>query len=182
MVVHGCIEIHLNGCGGWIIVMGFRVLLITHYLIREILMETVLDVHASGVKIKNFIDTNVVTMHLLQKKGSWRNTCVGMHTENHMFLTFMVERMVGSTSSASNVHRVVDDNSNLYRNMVMDGIRMNQGHAGQCPILDEENNVDAARFFDLLKDSNKPLWDGYINHSNISRCTGVYHQVGSEVE
>jgi hypothetical protein len=68
MVVHGCIEIHLNGCGGWIIVMGFRVLLITHYLIREILMETVLDVHASGVKIKNFIDTNVVTMHLLQKK------------------------------------------------------------------------------------------------------------------
>jgi hypothetical protein len=53
-----------------------------------------------------------------------------MHTENHMFLTFMVERMVGSTSSASNVHRVVDDNSNLYRNMVMDAIRMNQGHAG----------------------------------------------------
>jgi hypothetical protein len=68
MVVHGCIEIHLNGCGGWIIVMGFRVLLITHYLIREILMETVLDVHASGVKIKNFIDANVIAMHLLQKK------------------------------------------------------------------------------------------------------------------
>jgi len=37
----------------------------------------------------------------------------------------MVERMVGSTFSASNVHEVVDDNSNPYRNMVMDAMRMN---------------------------------------------------------
>jgi len=81
-----------------------------------------------------------------------------MHTKNNMFLTFMVERMVGSTSSASNVHRVVDDNSNLYRNIVMDAMRINQGHAGQCLILDEEHNIDATRFFFyLLKDYNKPL-------------------------
>jgi hypothetical protein len=32
--------------------MRFRVLLIIHYLIREILVEGVLDVHARGVKIK----------------------------------------------------------------------------------------------------------------------------------
>jgi hypothetical protein len=32
----------------------------------------------------------------------------------------MVERMVRSTSSASNVHGLVNDNSNSYRTMVMD--------------------------------------------------------------
>jgi hypothetical protein len=35
MIVHGCIEIHPKDCEGWIIVTGFRVLLITlwpHYL------------------------------------------------------------------------------------------------------------------------------------------------------
>jgi len=52
MIIHGCIEIHPKGCRGWIIVIGFKVLLIMHYLIREILVETVLDVHASGIKIK----------------------------------------------------------------------------------------------------------------------------------
>jgi hypothetical protein len=26
-------------------------------------------------------------MYLLQKKGSWRNTCVCLHMENHMFPT-----------------------------------------------------------------------------------------------
>jgi len=32
--------------------MGFRILLIIHYLIQEILVERVLDVYARGVKIK----------------------------------------------------------------------------------------------------------------------------------
>jgi len=77
----------------------------------------------------------------------------------------MLERMVRSTSSASNMHGVVDDNSNPYRTMVMDAMRMNQGHVGQYPIVDEESNVDAARFFNLLKDSDEPLWDGCTNHS-----------------
>jgi len=38
----------------------------------------------------------------------------------------MIERMVGLTSSANNVHEVVNDNSNPYRNMIMDAMRMNQ--------------------------------------------------------
>jgi len=46
----------------------------------------------------------------------------------------MIERMVGSTFNASKVHEVVDDNSNSYRNMVMDAMRMNQGCVNQCPI------------------------------------------------
>jgi hypothetical protein len=65
--------------------------------------------------------------------------------------------MVRSTSSASNVHEVVNDNNNPYKNMVMDAIRMNQGRDSQCPIVDEEPNADTTKFFDLLKDSNEPL-------------------------
>jgi len=77
----------------------------------------------------------------------------------------MLERMVESTSSASNMHGVIDDNNNPYRTMIMDAMRMNQGHVDQYPIVDEEPNVDAARFFNLLKDSDEPLWDGCTNHS-----------------
>jgi hypothetical protein len=33
---------------------GVEVLLVTHYLIREILVETILDVHVREVKIKSF--------------------------------------------------------------------------------------------------------------------------------
>jgi stress response protein YsnF len=59
----------------------------------------------------------------------------------------MVERMVGSTSSASYVHGVKIDNNNPYRTMIMDAIRMNQGHVIQCPIVDEKPNIDTTRFF-----------------------------------
>jgi len=59
----------------------------------------------------------------------------------------MIKWMVGSTSRAIIMHGVVDDNSNSYRNMVMDAMRMNQSHDGQCPIVDEEPNADVARFF-----------------------------------
>jgi hypothetical protein len=61
----------------------------------------------------------------------------------------MVESMVGSTSSASNMHEVLNDNSNPYRNIVVDAMRMNQRKANQCPIIEEEPNADTARFFDL---------------------------------
>jgi len=59
----------------------------------------------------------------------------------------MRERVVGSTFSASNMHGVANDNSNPYRNMVMDAMRMNQGNVSQCPIIEEEPNADVARFF-----------------------------------
>jgi hypothetical protein len=36
MIVHECIEIHPKNNGGWIIVMGFRVLLISQNLFPEI--------------------------------------------------------------------------------------------------------------------------------------------------
>jgi hypothetical protein len=52
MIVNGCIGTYLKDCGGWIIVMGFRVLLILH-LFRGILLIAILGVHAGSVKIKN---------------------------------------------------------------------------------------------------------------------------------
>jgi hypothetical protein len=69
----------------------------------------------------------------------------------------MGERVIGSTSSASNVHEAGNDNTNPYMNMVMDEMRMNQGNVSKCLIVEEEPNADAARFFDLLKDSDEPL-------------------------
>jgi hypothetical protein len=59
----------------------------------------------------------------------------------------MVERMIGSTSSSSNVHEVVDDNNNPYKSMVMNAMRMNQVYASECSIVDEKPNINATRFF-----------------------------------
>jgi hypothetical protein len=53
MIVHGCIETHPKDCGGWIIVTGFKVLLISQHLFPEILLEAVLGVNAGIVKIKS---------------------------------------------------------------------------------------------------------------------------------
>ena len=71
----------------------------------------------------------------------------------------MVERVVGSTSSANNVHGVVNENSNPYRNMVMDAMRMNQDNVSQCPIIEEEPNADATWFFWYVEKFYEPLWD-----------------------
>jgi hypothetical protein len=55
------------------------------------------------------------------------------------------------------VHGVANDNSNPYRNMVIDAMRMNQGNVSQCPIVEEEPNADVIKFFDLLNDSGESL-------------------------
>jgi len=85
MIVHGCIEIHPKDCRGWIIVTGFRVLLISQHLFLKILLEAVLGVHAGSVKIKKYLHLDVVMMHLLHK-GFMEITCVGMQTENYLFV------------------------------------------------------------------------------------------------
>ena len=86
----------------------------------------------------------------------------------------MVEKVVGLTSSASNMHEVGNDNNNPYRNMVMDAMRMSEGHVSECPIVEEEPNSDVARFFDMLKDSDEPLWDDYTNHNKLSVVAQVF--------
>jgi hypothetical protein len=59
-------------------------------------------------------------------------------------------------------------------NMVMDAMRMNQGNVSQCPIVEEEPNADATRFFDMLKDSDEPLWDDCTNYSKLSTIAQVF--------
>jgi hypothetical protein len=66
----------------------------------------------------------------------------------------MVKRTIGSNFNSSNVHGVVDDNNNPYKNMVMNVMRMNQGYAGKCSIVDEVPNAGVPMSFDLLKKSN----------------------------
>ena len=66
-------------------------------------------------------------MYLLQKKRFMKKyICWYAHGEPYVLHDIMVERMVGSTFSSNNVYRVVNDNSNPYRNMVMNAMRMNQ--------------------------------------------------------
>ena len=78
--------------------------------------------------------------------------CWYAYEEPYVSHDTMVERMVNSNSSSNNLHGVVDDNSNHYRNIVMDALEMNQGYTSQCPIIDEKLNADTIRFFNLLKD------------------------------
>jgi hypothetical protein len=72
------------------------------------------------------------------------------------------------------MHEVGNENSNPYRNIVMDAMRMSEGNVRECPIIEEEPNADAARFFDMLKDSDEPLWDGCTNHSKLSAVAQVF--------
>jgi len=119
-------------------------------------------------KNKKFMHQDVITMHLLTK--GFMKDYLYWYAHRELFVPngSMVERVVGTTCSVSNMHEVGNDNSNPYRNMVMDVMRMNEGNVSECPIVEEEPNADAVRFFDLLKDSNKPLWDGCTNHSKLS--------------
>jgi len=96
-------------------------------------------------------------MHLLHKGFMENYQCWYAHGEVFVSKKRMRETVVGSTSNASNMHEVGNENSNPYRNMVMDAMRMNQGNVSQCPIVEEEPNADAARFFDLLKDSRQTI-------------------------
>ena len=66
------------------------------------------------------------------------------------------------------MHGVIDDNSNRYKSIVMNKMRMNQDDTSECSIIDEESNKDVAMFFDLLKGYNKLLWDGCISHNKLS--------------
>jgi len=100
-------------------------------------------------KCKNlkFLHQDVVTMHLLTKGFMEDYLCWYAHRELFVPDESMEEQVVGSTFSASNMHEVGNENSNPYRNMVMDAMRMSEGNVRECPIVEEEPNADAARFF-----------------------------------
>jgi hypothetical protein len=72
--------------------------------------------------------------------------CSFAHEEPYVPYKIMIEKMIMLTSSSNNVYGVIDDNSNRYRSMVMNVIRMNQDDINECSIVDEESNVDTTIF------------------------------------
>jgi hypothetical protein len=71
---------------------------------------------------KKFLNSDVVIMHILQNRFTEKYLCWFAHGEPYVPYDILVERMVGSTSSSSNMRGVINDNSNPYRNMVMDAM------------------------------------------------------------
>jgi len=80
-------------------------------------------------------------MHLPHKGFMEDYMCWYAHKKLFVSNESKVGKMDGSTSSASNMHGVVDDNSNPYMIMVMNAMRMNQGNSSQCPIVEEKTNI-----------------------------------------
>jgi len=96
---------------------------------------------------KKYLHPDVVIMHLLHKGFIENYQCWYVDEEVFVSKRRMGETVVGSTFGASNVHEAANDNTNPYKNMVMDAMRMNQGNVSQCPIVEEEPNAYATRFF-----------------------------------
>jgi hypothetical protein len=83
----------------------------------------------------------------------------------------MLKKMVGSTSNFHNIYRFVDNNINHYWSIVMNVMEMDYDYSsegscniflseGSCNIfLNEEPNVDASRFFKLLKDFDRMVYN-----------------------
>jgi len=125
-------------------------------------------------KNKKLLHQDVVMIYILTKGFMEDYMCWYAHGELFVPNESMVKRVVESTSSASNMHKVINDNSNPYMNMVMDAMRMNEDNVSECPIIEEEPNADAVRFFDMLKDSDESLWDACTNHSKLSAVAQVF--------
>jgi len=86
---------------------------------------------------KKFFHPYVVTMHILHKRFIEEYLCWYAHGEPFVPHEIMVKRMVGLISSANNVHGVETDNGNPYKTMVMDAMKMNQGHVSQYQIVEK---------------------------------------------
>jgi hypothetical protein len=67
---------------------------------------------------KKYMHQDVVMMHLLHKGIMENYRCWYAHGEVFVSKKRMGERVIGSTSSASNVHEAANDNTNPYRNIV----------------------------------------------------------------
>ena len=50
----------------------------------------------------------------------------------------MLERIVGSTYSSSNIYKVIDYYVNHYKIIVIDAIKINQCYLGESSRIDEE--------------------------------------------
>jgi hypothetical protein len=93
----------------------------------------------------------------------------------------MVKKMVGSIYSANNMHRVIDDNSNTYRNIVMDAMRINQGYAIEWTrsILPEGNRL--TENFYAAKSMMKPPDLGYQKIDMCPNFCMLYYRENTEL-
>jgi hypothetical protein len=91
------------------------------------------EINCSCVECKNkkFHQTEVMVMHLLKKEFVEKYLKRFAHEEPCVPYKTILERMIDSTSSSSNIHEVLYDNSNYYRSMVMDTMRINNGYLGE---------------------------------------------------
>ena len=69
---------------------------------------------------KKYMHLNVVMMHLLHKRFMENYKCWYAHGEVIVSKRRMGETVVGLTSNASNVPEATNDNTNPYRNMIID--------------------------------------------------------------
>ena len=107
MIIHRCIETHHKDCGDGLLneVQGF--INFTTSIPRNFSGD---DIRCLCRKCKNkkYLHLDIVTMHLLHKGFMKDYLCWYAHKELFVRNKSIVKRMVGSTSSASNVHRVVN--------------------------------------------------------------------------
>jgi len=126
-------------------VEGLNVLLISYFIIQRILVKVKLYIHVWSITIKSFTIKMLWWCFYLKKSFSI-NTCVDLHTEEpYVPYQTMLEMMVNSNSSSRNIHEFVNDNSNPYRSIVMDAMKMNQDYSGEDSfniLLYKEPNVD----------------------------------------
>ena len=84
----------------------------------KILVDVVLYVHIRGVKIKSFsIQMLLRCAFYKKKKFIEKYLCWFAHIEPYVLYETMVEMIIESIFNFSNVHGVVDNNSNCYKSM-----------------------------------------------------------------
>ena len=75
-----------------------------------------------------------------------------MHTKKYLFVRKTWEKgwlgqlLVLATCMKKKMTTLI-----LIKIWFMDAMRMNQGNVSQCPIVEEEPNADAARFFSFVE-------------------------------
>jgi len=69
-------------------------------------------------------------MHHIKNWFVEKYLCWLSYREPYVPYETMLERIVGSTSTSSNIYEVIDDNHNCYKSMVMEAMRINHGYSG----------------------------------------------------
>jgi len=125
-------------------------------------------------KNKNFLDPDVVMMYLLYKNIKEKYLCWFAHGEPYVPYKIMIEKMIMLTSSSNNVYGVIDDNSNRYRNMIINVMTMNQNDINECSIVDEKPNVYTTIFlvfWKILRYHYKMDAQIIVNYQSLYMCS-----------